>query len=169
MEERKTIFDYLAQVLIIFGFSMLILNLLCIVFGDSARSLPSSMFALGSRGIATETAFQYLTVSALITGLRFLFFSDRFIPKMSVPLRTVCMLGSVLLITTAFIIRFQWFPFDLWQAWIMFFVCFLLSFVCSYLVMLLKERTENRKLQEALKKLKEKERANIESVYGKKE
>ncbi len=156
MERNKNIFDYLAQVLTIFGFSMLILNLFCIVFGDSAQGL-SSMFALGSLGIPVEIAFQYLVISTLIVGSRFLFFSDRFFQKMSVPLRTVCMLGSVLFITAAFIIRFQWFPADLWQAWAMFFVCFLLSFLCSYLVMLLKEKAENRKLKEALDRLKEKE------------
>lgn len=161
MDQNKNIFDYLAQVLLIFGFSMLILNLFCIIFGDSAQSL-SSMFALGSRGVPAEIAFQYLIISALIAGLRFLFFSERLIKKMPIPLRTVCMLGSVLLITAAFIIRFRWFPADLWTAWVMFFVCFLLSFICSYLVMLLKEKTENRKLKEALDKLKEKETSSHE-------
>lgn len=161
MDQNKNIFDYLAQVLLIFGFSMLILNLFCIIFGDSAQSL-SSMFALGSRGVPAEIAFQYLAISALIAGLRFLFFSDRLIKKMPLPLRTVCMLGSVLLITAAFIVRFRWFPADLWIAWVMFFACFLLSFVCSYLVMLLKEKAENQKLKKALDRLKKKETSNDE-------
>lgn len=156
MERNKTIFDYLAQVLTIFGFSMLILNLFCMIFGDSAQGL-SSMFALGSQGVPAEIAFQYLAISALIVGIRFLFFSDRLIKNMPIPVRTVCMLGCVLLLTAVFIICFQWFPADLWIAWVMFFVCFLLSFVCSYLVMLLKEKAENRKLQEALDRFKEKE------------
>lgn len=156
MERNKNIFDYLAQILTIFGFSMLIMNLFCIIFGNSAQGL-SSMFALGSQGVPAEIAFQYLAISALIVGIRFLFFSDRVIKNMPIPLRTVCMLGCVLVITAAFIIRFQWFPADLWIAWVMFFICFLLSFVCSYLVMLLKEKTENRKLKEALDRFKEKE------------
>lgn len=161
MEEKKNIFDYLAQVLIIFGFSMLILNLFCIVFGDSAQSM-SSMFALGSRGLAVETVFQFLVTSILVVSLRFFFFTDRFIKHMSLPLRTVCMLGSVLLAMAVFIVRFQWFPADFRLGWVMFFVCFLFSFVCSYLVMLLKEKTENRKLREALDKLKEKENSDHE-------
>lgn len=156
MERNKTVFDYLAQILTIFGFSMLILNLFCMIFGDSAQSL-SSMFALGSQGVPAEIAFQYLVISVLIVGIRFLFFSDRLIKNMPIPVRTVCMLGCVLLITAAFIVRFQWFPADLWIAWAMFFVCFLLSSICSYLVMLLKEKTENRKLKEALDRFKEKE------------
>lgn len=161
MEEKKTIFDYLAQVLMIFGFSMLILNLFCIIFGDAAQNL-SSMFALGSRGLAVETVFQFLLTSILVVGLRFFFFTDRFLKHMTLPLRTVCMLGSVLLIMAAFIVRFQWFPANFRLGWIMFFVCFLLSFICSYLMMLLKEKAENRKLKEALEKLKEKETSSHE-------
>lgn len=156
MDENKGIFDYLTQVMVVFGFSMLVLNIFCIVFGDSAQGL-SSMFAMGSQGLPVEMAFQYLGISALIVGIRFLFFTDRLIKNMTIPLRTVCMLGSVLLITVAFIIRFQWFPADMWQAWAMFLLCFIVCFICSYFMMLLKEKTENRKLNEALSKLKEKE------------
>ena len=161
MDENKGIFDYLTQVMVVFGFSMLVLNIFCVIFGDSAQRL-SSMFALGSQGLSVEMAFQYLGISALIVGMRFLFFTDRLIKNMSIPLRTVCMLGSVLLIAVAFIIRFQWFPADMWQAWAMFLFCFIVCFLGSYSVMLLKEKTENRKLNEALSKLKKKERSENE-------
>lgn len=156
MDENKGIFDYLTRVMVVFGFSMLALNIFCVIFGDSAQGL-SSMFAMGSRGLPVETTFQYLGISALIVGIRFLFFTDRFIKNMAIPLRIVCMLGSVLLITAVFILRFKWFPADLWKAWAMFLFCFIVCFLGSYLTMLLKEKTENRKLNEALNKLKEKE------------
>lgn len=158
MKENRTIFDYLAQVLVIFGFSMLILNIFCLVFGESAREF-SAMFRLGRQGIPAETAFQYLGVSVLITGARSLFFTDRVIRKMAVWLRTVCMLGTVILIISASIVLFGWFPPDMWQPWVLFFVCFGISFLGSLLVMSLKEKAENRKLNEALDRLKEKERA----------
>lgn len=161
MDENKGIFDYLTQVFVVFGFSMLVLNIFCIMFGDSAQGL-SSMFALGSQGLPVEMAFQYLGICVLIVGIRFVFFTDRLIKNMSIPLRTVCMLGSVLLITVVFIIRFQWFPIDLWQAWAMFFLCFAVCFIGSYFTMLLKEKTENRKLNEALSKLKKKEKTENE-------
>lgn len=161
MDENNGIFDYLTRVLVVFGFSMLVMNIFCVIFGDSAQGL-SSMFAMGSQGLPVETAFQYLGISALIVGIRALFFTDRLIKNMAIPLRTVCMLGSVVLIAVLFIIRFQWFPADMWQAWAMFFLCFIVCFIGSYLVMLLKEKTENRKLNEALSKLKKKEESENE-------
>lgn len=158
MKENRTIFDYLTQVLVIFGFSMLVLNIFCLLFGESAREF-SSIFRLGRQGISVETAFQYLGVSALIAGARYLFFTDMIIRKMAIWLRTVCMLGTVILIISACIVLLGWFPPDMWQPWVLFFVCFGISFLGSYIVMILKEKAENRKLNEALDRLKEKERA----------
>lgn len=157
MKERRTIFDYMTQVLVIFGFSMLALNIFCLLFGESAREF-SSIFRLGRQGISVETAFQYLGVSALIAGARYLFFTDMIIRKMAIWLRTVCMLGTVILIISVCIVLLGWFPPDMWQPWVLFFVCFGISFLGSYIVMILKEKEENRKLNEALDRLKEKER-----------
>lgn len=156
MEERKTIFDYLAQVLIVFGFAMLILNIFCLAFGNSAKNF-SSMFELGDQGIPVGIAFQFLGVSALITGARYLFFTDILIKKMPVWLRTCCMLTAVVMIIAAFVILFHWFPADMWQPWAMFLLCFGISFLGSYLVMAIKEKTENRRMEEALQRLKETE------------
>ncbi|MCM1559568.1 MAG: hypothetical protein NC123_08490 [Butyrivibrio sp.] len=156
MEKKKTIFDYLAQVLLIFGFAMLTLNIFCLVFGESARDL-SAMFALGNKGVPTEIAFQYLCLSVLIVSAKYLFFTDALIKKMPVALRTVCMLAAVIIIIAAFVILFHWFPARMWQPWAMFFLCFGISFLGSWLVMTIKEKTENRRMEEALQKLKEHE------------
>lgn len=156
MEKRKTIFDYLAQVLIVFGFAMLVMNLFCLAFGDSAKNF-SAMFKLGVQGIPIETVFQFLFISALITAVRFIFFTDIFIKKMPIWLRTFCMLASVIIIIASFIITFHWFPINMWQPWAMFFVCFIISFLGSYLIMIIKEKAENRRMAEALQRLKEKE------------
>lgn len=157
MEEKKTVFDYLAQVLVIFGFSMLTLNIFCLAFGDSAKEF-SALFQLGGRGISVETAFQFLCISLLITGVRFLFFTDAIIKKMPVYLRTVCMLTGVVAIIVVFVIAFHWFPADMWQPWAMFLLCFGISFLGSCLVMTVKEKAENRQMQEALEKLKDAEK-----------
>lgn len=153
MEEKKTVFDYLAQVLMIFGFTMLTLNIFCLAFGNSAKEF-SAIFQLGSLGISVETAFQFLCISLLITGVRFLFFTDTFIKKMPVPLRTVCMLTAVVGIIAVFVIAFHWFPADMWQPWAMFLLCFGISFLGSCFIMTIKEKAENRRMQEALEKLK---------------
>ena len=155
MEEKKTIFDYLAQVMIIFGFAMLVLNIFCLFFGNAAKDI-SAIFELGDQGIPVEITFQFLFISALITGLRFVFFTDIIIKKMSIWLRTICMLTIVVIIIAAFIFFFNWFPVNMWQPWAMFFVCFGLSFLGSCLVVIVKEKVENKRMEEALRRLKEK-------------
>lgn len=156
MEEKKTVFDYLAQVWIVYGFIMLMINIFCLAFGNSAKEF-STMFALGNQGVPTPIAFQFLCVSAFIVGARFLFFTDIFIKKMSLWLRCICMLALSILIIAVFIMAFHWFPANMWQPWVLFFICFGISFWGSCLVMIIKEKVENRQMDEALQRLKEKE------------
>lgn len=157
MDKKKSILDYLAQVMIVFGFAMLVMNIFCLAFGDSAKDF-SSMFELGNQGVPIKTAFQFLCVSVLIIGLKIVFFTDMLIKKMPIWLRTVCMLALVVIVIATFIVAFHWFPIDMWQPWVMFFVCFGISFIGSYFVMAIKEKTENRIMEEALQRLKEKEK-----------
>jgi len=161
MGEKKTIFNYLAQVMIVFGFAMLVMNIFCLIFGNSAKDF-SSMFELGNQGIPVKIAFQFLIVSALIIGLRIIFFTDMLIKKMPIWLRTICMLVSVVIIIAAFIIAFHWFPINMWQSWAMFLICFGISFLGSYFIMTIKEKIENRQMEEALRRLKEKEKKKNE-------
>lgn len=156
MEEKRTVFDYLAQVLIVFGFAMLTLNVFCLVFGNSAKEF-SNMFALGNQGLPAQIVFQFLGVSVLLVGVRFLFFTDIVIKKMPIWLRTACMLTVIVMIIAVFVIVFDWFPANMWQPWAMFFVCFILSFLGSYFVMMVREKVENDRMDEALQRLKEME------------
>ena len=64
------------------------------------------------------------------------------------------MLMIIVIVMAAFVIVFQWFPANMWQPWVMFLICFGISFAVSYLVMIIKEKTENRQMEEALKRLK---------------
>lgn len=158
MEERKTVFDYLAQVLMIFGFTLIILNLFCYLFGEDAKAY-STMFALGKEGIKTNTMMQYLLASAFTVLFRFLFFTDIVIKNWRVVTRTTCMIVSEILMIAVFVLVFGWFPVDMWQSWVLFLVCFGLCFAASVTVTITKERVENRKMEAALKKLKEQEKA----------
>ena len=154
MEEKKTIFDYLAQTMLLFGVTVLILNLFCLVFGNSAKDV-SAIFALGAQGLPVGISFQFLCVSVLITGARYVFFTDVVIKKMPVWLRTACMLTFTVILISAFIILFHWIPIHLWQPWFMFFLCFGICFACSCFFVTLKEKAENRRMEEALRRLKE--------------
>ena len=106
MDKKKNILDYLAQVMIVFGFTMLVMNILCLACGDSAKDF-SSMFELGSQGVPLKTTFQLLCVSLLVIGLRIIFFTDMLIKKMPIWLRTICMLVSVVIVIAAFITMFH--------------------------------------------------------------
>lgn len=154
MEDRKTVFDYAGQVFIIFGFSIAILNLFCTLVGEYAQYV-SSIYSMGKEGLSTATMMQFLGVSVCITGLRFLFFTDEVIKQMSITMRTVCMLLSIIGLIAACALIFEWFPVDMWQPWAGFLITFALCFTGSMFVTRMKEKTENRRMEEALRKLKE--------------
>lgn len=156
MEEKKTVFDYCGRVFITFGFSILVLNIFCILVGEAARDV-SSLYALGRDGLSIATMMQFFGVSVCITGFRTLFFTDGIIKRMSVTMRTVCMLLCVIGMILICAAGFGWFPVDMWQAWVGFFISFAVCFLGSFVITLRKERTENRRMEEALQKLKERE------------
>ena len=119
MIKKSTIFDYLTQIMIIWGISILSLCLFCSLFGEVAKQY-SSMFQLGKTGVAVVTLMQYLLLSVIITSLRWLIFTDILIKHVSIVIRTVVMFVCVILLTGIFAAIFQWFPIDNIKAWIMF-------------------------------------------------
>ena len=137
----------------------------CIAFGSSARDV-SAIFALGEQGIPVSIASQFLGVSILLTGARFVFFTDIIIKKMPVWLRCACMLTFAVIVIAAFIILFDWFPVNMWQPWLMFFLSFGICFAVSYIFVTLKEKSENRRMEEALQRLKETEKNSEICVLG---
>ena len=155
MDERKTIFDYIGMVFGVFGFFVAVMNIFCILFGEEARDI-SSMFSLGKEGISTAMMKQYFAVSALIIAARFLFCTDIIIKNMAIAARAVCMVALSVVIIICFILRFGWFPADMWMPWILFFVSFGICFAVSMVVAVQREKAENRKMEEALAKLKQK-------------
>ena len=96
MEKKSTIFSYIAQIMIIFGFAMLMLNIFCIIFGENAKDF-SALFEFGNVGIPVNIVFQFLCVSALIVFFRFIFFTDVVIKKMAIWLRTIGLLMTVII------------------------------------------------------------------------
>lgn len=157
MEEKKTILDYCASVFITFGFAILVLSIFCVLVGEEAWEV-SSLYSMGKEGLSVATIMQFFGMSVCITLLRILFFTDSVIKKMSVTLRTICMLVCIIGLIVMCAAVFGWFPVNMWQAWAGFAVSFGLCFVGSCLVMLLKERTQNRRMEEALARLKEQEK-----------
>ena len=156
MDNKPTILDYLTQAFMIYGITVLALNIFCLLFGDSARDF-STIFALGSAGLSVKTMLQFLLAIAITIVLRFVFMTDLIIKKMPLAARIITMFAAAFLNIMVFVILCGWFPVDNLTAWIMFLISFAISCTVSTAVSLLKEKMENRKLAEALNRLKEEE------------
>ena len=154
MEKEKTIFDYLGQVMIVFGITTVLLNVLCLLFGEKAKEV-STMFNLGDDGVPISISFQFLLVSASVVALRFLCFTDKVIKNMSKSLRIGVMYAGIILVIISMNLFFGWFPADAWQGWIGFLISFVVCSGVSTFVVVVKENLENRKMQDALERLKQ--------------
>lgn len=154
MEERKHLLDYLVQIMMVFGITLLLITVICCLVGDDAKEY-STMFVLGSKGVPANTILQYFLSSACITGFRFLFFTDAVFKKMPIAKRTIALLSSVIALIGIFAYFFGWFPVNDPKCWLVFFVCFGICFAVSAVVSTLKETADNRQLAEGLTKLKE--------------
>lgn len=154
MEEKKTIFSYISQVFGMFGFVMFCMLIFTYILGDSAKEI-SSLYSLGKKGVSLNVMMEFFAVAVLIVLLRYLFFTDRWIKKMSVFKRSLCMVAGILIIFSIFIYLFHWFPMDMWQPWAMFILCFAVCYGVSLTVTAVKMREENEKLEKGLKRLKE--------------
>lgn len=157
MEKRRSFFDYMGQTLSVFGTSIVVLNILCLVVGEEAQSI-STLYSLGNKGISVTTAIQFLGVSGCITWFRFLFFTDEIIRRMSGIMRMACMFGAVIILVAVCAVIFGWFPVYMWQAWAGFLLSFTFCTGVSMTAMALKEKTENRKMEEALQRIKEEQK-----------
>lgn len=72
MEEKRTIFSYLSQVLIIFGVTVLCMTAFTYVFGDSAREI-SALYRMGGEGIPLEIIPELFLLSVIVVVLQYLF------------------------------------------------------------------------------------------------
>lgn len=153
MDKKHSIFDYLTQVFMIYGITIVLLNIFCLLFGAEAKDF-STIFSLGDKGISIITSFQFLLVIALVVTMRFIFMTDYLIKKMPVAVRIILMFAGAMTVTLIFIFLCGWFPTDNPTAWIMFIVCFAISTIISTFISVLNERLENKKLAEALNNYK---------------
>lgn len=153
MIKKNTIFDFMVNVMVVFGISIISICLFTFLFGKGAEGL-STIFALGEKGIPLSTIIQFLVMAFIITALRWIFFTDKLIKTLSLILRIILMFTTVIIMVAVFAAVFQWFPVNMVRPWIMFFICFAVCATVSVVISILKEKKENEKLQEALDLLK---------------
>lgn len=166
MEGKKSILDYMAQVLIIFGFAMICMLCFVLVFGESAKEY-SPLFELEKRGITITVMAQFLLLSILVVFWQFLFNIDKIVNRLSDIVRSVAMVLSVFFTTMFFIVLFDWFPLHMWEPWVMFLLCFLISGAGSAFLSIMKNKLENKKLEEGLNRLKDEWRKEEEDEQNK--
>lgn len=156
MEERNTVFDYISKVFAIYGIMVVIFILFSLLIGNSIGDY-SSLFILGDRGLSTATLLQLLLLAGIITIAQSVFLTDRWIKKMAITLRNVLFYLVSMLTIVVLILLFKWFPINDPKAWIGFFISFTISVSISVVITRLRERTENNKMEAALKKYHEHE------------
>lgn len=154
MEEKKTVLGYGAQILSIFGFTMICLMVFAYIFGESAKEF-SSLFSLGNEGLTVSAMAEFLLLSAIIVLLQDFYCTDRFFKRMPILARVVVLVLTVLAVIVAFIFLFDWFPINMWLPWVMFLACYTLCVGGSITVSAIMTRQENRKLGKGLDSLKE--------------
>lgn len=155
MQNKKTIFDFFAQGFCLFGVMITVIGGICVSVGDRAQVI-SSMFSLGSKGLSIEIMLQLFIISLLITGARFIYFNEVIVKRTSIAVRTAMLLLTVIGIIIIFICAFGWFPIDMWQPWLLFLGGFGILFLLETAIAYLKEKADNKNMEEALRKLKDK-------------
>lgn len=153
MDRQKTVFDYVAEVLKIYGFMVATFLPFVLCFGRISREV-SALFSLGTAGLSVSSLAQLLLLSVCLVCLRFVFFTEKVIRRAGLLFRSVAMISSVVLVIILFVVVFRWFPARMPIAWLSFAVCFAVCFLLSLLILSCKERLENRKMADALEKMK---------------
>ncbi len=156
MEENKTIFDYIGQFFATFGIIVTIFMALGIVIGEKAKPC-STLFYLSGDGLRLDTLVQLFVFSLILSFLEVLLLTDRFIKKMPMAARIICFFVTVTITIVGFVICFSWFPIDDEKSWIGFFVSFTVCTVIGVVISILKEKAENKKMEQALNRFREKE------------
>lgn len=154
MEKKPVILDILTKIFTIFGITVLILCVMCSIFGEDAEGY-SEIFSLGSKGLSAKTLFEFLLASAVMNGIETLFMTDTIIKDLSLAKRIVFMFVSAFVSVIIFTVLFGWFPINDGSAWLSFIISFAVCCTVGTLISQAKERSENKQLAEALERLKE--------------
>lgn len=154
MDKSKTFFDYIAEAFMTFGITVAAFLLFSVFFGNIANEV-SSLFALGTAGLSLASLAQLFFLSVMIVLLRFVFLTESIIHDKGIVFRTVALVSCILLLIILFVILFDWFPADMPIAWVCFGISFAVCFVLSFLLSSCKEKLENKKMAEALERIKQ--------------
>lgn len=151
--KKNTVFDFLSHIMVVWGISIMFLSIFVFLFGENAKEL-SSLYSMGKTAISIATLMQFLLLATMVTALRWLFLSDILIKQLSMLLRNIFMFVGIFIVGGIEAIIFEWFPMNQAKSWTMFLLSFIVCATVSICVSVAKDKNENRRLQEALERLK---------------
>ncbi len=149
------LYKFIAQILIIFSVTMLFITFNGIIAGESAKEY-STMFSLGNKGVSFDTILQILLSSVVVSLINQVFFSEKLFKNMMMLWKIILMIIFIIAAIVIFTIYFKWFPINLAEAWIGFFVSFGGFFLVSTAIMITKTKREAKKYEELLENYKKK-------------
>lgn len=150
-----SVYKFCTHTFIIFSVTILTISLLALVVGESAKEL-STLFALGSKGLAFSTIAQLFGMSLIITILNEFILESKWLEKTMALWRIIIMLTAIVITVICFILMFGWFPIDNVYAWIGFALSFGSGFGISTAVMTIKTKMENQKYERSFLEYKQK-------------
>lgn len=154
MQDKKMWgFDFVTRFLVIFSISIIFVAVMGVLAGDSSKEY-STMYMLGSQGLAFETMAQLGLVALIVSILSGIFFSERLFKNMMFLWRVVLMLFSIIVVIVLCIIAFGWFPIGFLPGWIGFFVSFGICFAGSTIISVIKTKSDSKKYEELLEHYK---------------
>lgn len=154
MEEKKTIYHFLGQLFFMYGIIVLIFVFLSYTVNEQAVQ-SSPLFALGKEGLTMDTLVQLFGFCVCLLLLRILFLTDVVIKNLQIAIRSLCFVVATVLVIILFVYLFSWFSMNDRNAWIGFFVSYTICTSVGILISLLKEKAENKKMEQGLKRIRE--------------
>lgn len=136
----------------IFTLSLLFVSLFNLILSRDAAQMRelSELFALCGEGVSFLALGEMLLLSALISVIRFIWFSPAHFKNMLMLNRITLMVLSTFCLSGLCSALFGWFPLKMWQAWLGFALSFGIATALSFALMLLRSRRESKKYQQNL-------------------
>ena len=151
---NKRLVSFIKDFLELSASIILIFTILTAVLGENAGEV-SSLFRLGSAGIAVESLVQLFVLAFTIRLLNFIFLTDVIIKSLSALVRYILCFGLITIFLLIFAFCFKWLSNEP-NYWLIFLACYVVSTAISILISNLINKQEDEKLNDALKVIKRK-------------
>ena len=149
---NKRLVSFIKDFLELSASIILIFTILTAVLGENAGEV-SSLFRLGSTGIAVESLVQLIVLAFTIRLLNFIFLTDVIIKSLSALVRYILCFGLITIFLLIFAFCFKWLSNEP-KYWLIFLACYVVSTAISILISNLINKQEDEKLNDALKVIK---------------